>query len=60
MIKIQLHGLHIYSCLFHIPLDIHCNSSGVAPFGALYVDLHDGVAIVSGIEKFEQLEYLPL
>jgi len=61
--KIQLHGSHLYSCLFHVPLDWQINSSGVlsCPFDVVYVDLHDGVAIVSGIDKFEQLPvYLPL
>jgi len=58
--KIQLHGLQLYSGLFHVPLDWQCNSSGAAscPFGAIYVGLHDDIAIVSGIDKFEQLAYL--
>jgi len=61
MMKIQLHGLHLYSCLFHSPLDWQSNSSEIScPFGSVNVGLHDGVAIVSGIDKFEQLAYLPL
>jgi len=37
-------------------------SSGVSscPFGRECVSLHDGDAIVSGIDGFEQLAYLPL
>jgi len=60
--KIKLQGLQLYSCLFHVPLDWQSNSSGVSscPFGVMYVGLHDGIAIVLGIDKFEQLAYLPL
>jgi len=59
--KIQLHGMHLYSWLFHIPLDWQRNSIGVSscPFGTVCVDLHDGIAIVSGVDRFEQLTYLP-
>jgi len=54
--------MHLSSWLFHIPLDWQINSIGVSswPFGTVCVGLHDGVAIVSGIDRFEQLAYLPL
>jgi len=59
--KIKLHGMQLYRYLFHVPLGWQSNSSGVSscPFGAVYVGLHDGVAIVLGIDKFEQFAYLP-
>jgi len=54
--------LHVYSCLFHVPLDWQSNSSGVLSclLGATYVCLHDGFAIVPGIDKLEQFVLLPL
>jgi len=55
--KIQLRGMHLYSWLFHVPFDWHNNSVWVSscPVDTVYVGLHDGMAIVSGINGFEQL-----
>lgn len=50
--------MHRYSCLLHVPLDWQCNTVGVSScslIGTVFDSLHDGIAIVSGIDGFEQL-----
>jgi len=53
--------MHLYSWSLHVPLDWHCNSIGVSscPFGSECVNLHAGIAIVSGTDGFEQSDILP-
>jgi len=61
VINIQLHGVHSYSLLFHVPLDWQSNSVAVSScsFGNICVGLHDCTAFVSRIDKFEQLANFP-
>jgi len=53
--------MHLYSWLFHIPLDWQRNSIGVSssPFGSICVGLHDGIAFVSYTDSLEQSALLP-
>jgi len=61
VINIQLHGVHSYSLLFHVPLDWQSNSVAVSScaFSNICVGLHDCIAFVLGIDGFEQLANLP-